>query len=101
MAEPPPLRSSLPETGIVQASHSVEARALDLGVRGFPSPGFCLLFGLISFLSLFRATPAAYGSSQASGPVAVAATDLHHSHSDTGSKPSYTTAHGNAGSLSH
>ena len=32
----------------------------------------------------FRATPVAYGSSQARGPIGAAAASLHHSHRDTG-----------------
>ena len=34
---------------------------------------------------LFRATPAAYGRSQARGRIGAAAAGLHHSHSNTGS----------------
>ena len=37
---------------------------------------------------LFRATPAAYGSSQARGLIGVAAASLHHSHSHTRSETS-------------
>ena len=51
---------------------------------------------------LFRATPAACGSSQARGQIRAVATILCHSHSNTGSKSAiYTTAHSNAGSLTH
>ena len=35
----------------------------------------------ISLFCLFRAAPAAYGSSQARGPVGATAAGLHHSHS--------------------
>ena len=45
--------------------------------------------GFLKFLylfSLFRATPVAYGGSQARGPVGATAAGLHHSHSNTGSK---------------
>ena len=38
-----------------------------------------------SFFYLFRATPAAYGSSQARGRIGAAAAGLHHSHSNNGS----------------
>ena len=48
---------------------------------------------------IFKATPAAYASSQARGPLTAAAAGLHHSHSNAGS--TYTKAHGNAGSLTH
>ena len=37
---------------------------------------------------LFRATPAAYGSSQARGRIRAIAASLHHSHSNSRSKPS-------------
>ena len=50
--------------------------------------------------SFFRAIPVEYGSSQAGGPIRASAAGLHHIHSNTGSDP-YTTAHGNAGSLTH
>ena len=51
----------------------------------------------------FRAAPAAYGSSQARGPIGALAPHLCHSHSNAGSKVSATctTAHGNTGSLTH
>ena len=56
--------------------------------------GFCL----------FRAAPVAYGGSQPRGGIGALAAGLHHSHSNAGSKPksvTYTTAHGNAGLLTH
>ena len=43
-----------------------------------------ILFYFFSFF-LFRATPVAYGSSQAGGWIRAAAVGLHHSHSNTGS----------------
>ena len=39
------------------------------------------------FFLLFRASLAAYGSSQARGRIGAVASGLHHSHSNTGSKP--------------
>ena len=39
------------------------------------------------FMFLFRATPAAYGSSQARGQMGVVAAGLHHSHGNAGSEP--------------
>ena len=39
------------------------------------------------FFLLSRATCVAYGSSQARGRIGVAVSDLHHSHSNLGSKP--------------
>ena len=52
----------------------------------------------------FRAAPAAYGGSQARGPIWATPVGLQHSHSNAGSEPhlwTYTTAHSNAGSLTH
>ena len=49
---------------------------------------------------LFRAAPTAYGGSQVRGQIRAVATCLHHSHSNARSA-TYTTAHGNAGSLTH
>ena len=47
-----------------------------------------LFFFFLVFLSFFlRATPAAYGDSQARGPIGAVATGLHHSHSNTGPEP--------------
>ena len=61
---------------------------------------FCLFVCL--FVLLFRAAPVAYENSQARGPSRAVAASLGHSHSHKGSEPpsaSYTTAHGNTGSL--
>ena len=50
----------------------------------------------------FRVSPTAYGGSQARGLIRVIAADLHHSHSQIqATSATYTTAHGNAGSLTH
>ena len=38
------------------------------------------------YYCLFRAVPAAYGRSQARGPIGAAAACLHHSHSNAGSE---------------
>ena len=40
---------------------------------------------LFFFFSLFRATPVAYGSSQARGPIGAMAASQHHSHCNLGS----------------
>ena len=53
------------------------------------------------FFGLFRATPTAYESSQARGRIGTAASGLHHRHSDTGSKPTYITAHDKTGFPTH
>ena len=66
-----------------------------------------LLFKLKKiFFSVFafsRAAPVARGGSQARGLIGAVAAGLHQSHSNSGSEPSttYTTAHSNAGSLTH
>ena len=50
--------------------------------------GFLLLLLLFFFsFCLFRATPEAYGGSQAKGRIGAAAASLHHGHSNAGSKP--------------
>ena len=46
-----------------------------------------VLLLLLLFVFFFRAIPAAHGSSQARGQVETAVAGLHHSHSNTGSKP--------------
>ena len=51
---------------------------------------YFILFYFILFFCLFafsRATPMAYGGSQARGPIGVTAAGLHHSHSNSGSEP--------------
>ena len=55
---------------------------------------FCLFSLSLFFLSFFffcllsfMAAPAAYGGSQARGPIGAVAASLHHSHSNAGSKP--------------
>ena len=47
---------------------------------------FSLLFFFFFSLFVFRATPVAYGDSQARGPIGAVAPGLHHSHSNTGSE---------------
>ena len=61
-----------------------------------------LIFVFWSFC-LFTAKSAAHGGAQVRGPIGTVATGLYHSYSNAGSKGSvtYTTAHANAGSLSH
>ena len=53
--------------------------------RSLTNPSWLYLF--IYLFSLFRATPAAYGSSQARSRIGAAATSLHQSHSNTRSRP--------------
>ena len=45
--------------------------------------------GLRVFFFLFRATPVAYGHSQARGGIGTTAVGLHHSHSNSGSEPHF------------
>ena len=63
------------------------------------------------FFAISWATPAVYGGSQTSGPIGAVAASLCQSHNNSGSEPrlqptpqltaTYTSAHGNAGSLTH
>ena len=61
------------------------------------------LWGFFCFLLFFlKATPTAYGSSQASGQIGAVASGLHHSHSNAqiqSMSVTYTTAHSNTRSL--
>ena len=47
---------------------------------------FLFFFLTFSFFAFFRATPVAYGSSQARGRIRAVAASLHHSHSNVGSE---------------
>ena len=57
------------------------------------------------FFSSLGKPPMVCGGSQARGQIGAVAAGLHHSHSNAKSKPcllvTYTTAHDNAGSLTH
>ena len=55
---------------------------------------YCRIFFFFFFFSfcLLRATPVAYGSSQARGGIGAVAASLHHSHSNAGSKPHLRSA---------
>ena len=71
-----------------------------------PNPHFILFFFFFFyFFAISWAAPAAYGGSQARGRIGAIATGLRQSRSNAGSEPrlqpNYTTAHGNAGSLTH
>ena len=63
---------------------------------------FVFLFVVVVLL-LFRASPMAHGSSQARGWIQAIAAGIHYSHSNTRSKLwlTHTTAHSNAGSVTH
>ena len=63
-----------------------------------------LTFSLFFFFFLFKATPVAYGSSQARGWIRTAAAALSHCHSNAGPEllsATYTAACSNGGSLTH
>ena len=65
---------------------------------------FYFIYFFFVFLLFLWAAPPAYGGSQARGRIEAGATGLRQSHSNAGSEPvsaTYTTAHGNAGSLTH
>ena len=62
------------------------------------------LFIYFCLFAISWAAPAAYGGSQARGLIGAAAASLCHSHSNLGIRTvsvTYTTAHSNAGSLTH
>ena len=50
--------------------------------------GFFVCFVLFCLFAISWAAPAAYGSSQARGPIGAVAAGLHQSHSNVGSEPS-------------
>ena len=54
--------------------------------KAFLCPPFLSSYLFILSFCLLRATPAAYGDSQARGPIAVTAASLYHCHSNAGSK---------------
>ena len=57
-------------------------------IRPYAGHHFFFLSLFSFFFCLFRATAAAYGGSQASGPIGPRAAGLYHSHRNVGSKPS-------------
>ena len=59
------------------------------------------IFFFLVFLLFLWAAPVAHGGSQAGGQIGAVVTGLRQSHSNSGSKPPYTTVYGNAGSLAH
>ena len=70
---------------------------LGLGMNRMRSRCCCVT----SFFLFIQGRTAAYGSSQARGPIGVAAAGLHHSHRIWAASATHTTAHSNAGSLTH
>ena len=93
------------------AAHSLWMVTWDPEAPNWPPIQRALCFGFSKrtisfsfFLFFFRAIPMACGGSQTKGQIRAAAADLHHSHSNTRPElysETYTTAHGNAGSLTH
>ena len=100
-----PIGSSFPEYGPCMHEILCLERELGLFQEVFPdslrhtvlcvlSKHYTILFTTLDgtvvclfFFFLFRATPAAYGNSQARGQIGVIAADLCHSHSSLGSEP--------------
>ena len=73
-----------------------------------PHHTMCLLVGLgekkkclFFFFLLFRAALEAHGASQARGQIRAVTASLRHIHSNGAATATYTTAQGNAGSLTH
>ena len=74
----------------------VNSAAMNIGV-------YISFYFILFYFCLFAiswAAPAAYGGSQAKGRIGTVAASLRQSHSNVASA-SYTTAHGNARSLTH
>ena len=110
----PPHESEVPTTTKTHGRDCDDSGYLGNGKRGEAECQLVLLERILPegsgkmmhlfffFFCLFRATPAAYEGSQARGLIRAVAASLHHSHSHTRSElhlANYTTAHGNAGSL--
>ena len=80
--------------------HYLDCSDCFMGIQRCQNSSNCILFLLLTL----RAAPTAYGGSQARGQKGTAAASLHHSHRNARSEPlsaTYTTAHGNTGSLTH
>ena len=76
-----------------EITESLRGSNQSVGIKGlvhykhqYVSKRFVGFFGFVLFL-LFRATPKAYGGSQARGTVRATAAGLHHRHSNIRSKP--------------
>ena len=91
--------------GVEGGGSYVPILLLQIRPSGNFKKGFYFLFCIFKVFFVFcflRATPVAYGGSHARGPIRAVAASLHQSHSNARSEPhfcGYTTAHGNAGSL--
>ena len=98
--------TSLPAFHVARTSIIEPIRLLyfPLELELLEDKGVLFFFCLFVCFCLFRATPMAYGSSQARGQMEAAAADLHHSHSSTGFRPRLwpnMRAHSKARSLTH
>ena len=70
----------------VPPSHLRRPKGLNrIRIPLMPCPYFSFSFFFFFFFLLFRATPVAYGGSQARDRTGTTAAGLHHSHSNTGS----------------
>jgi len=98
--------------GIEPVSSWILVRFVCWATMGPPSQEFFVgffvcLFAFVCFFWLFafpRAAPAAYGGSQARGPIGVVPAKPMpepQQHGSRASSATHTTAHGNAGSLTH
>ena len=66
----------------------VAARSLCYDFGSAPALGdFCLLSFVVVVVAISWAAPAAYGGSQARGPIGAVATGLRQRHSNAGSEP--------------
>ena len=77
-----PERELFPHKEELESQVGPSSAAASLNAWGFPAKLLCLFVCLL----LFRATPVAYGGSQARGLVRATAAGLHHSHSNTRSE---------------
>ena len=81
--------------------HRTIGTAINLTAKSLWTSFFFFFF----WSCLFRATPKAFGGSQARGQTGAIAAGLHYSHSNCGgiraASATYNTAHSNAGSLTH
>ena len=88
VARPPRLRgllSAMPAKTAPPRKHKV-ASTEHLTLTMFIKSIYLFYYLLLFYFCPFRATPMAYGSAQARGPIGAVAVSLHHSHSNTRSK---------------
>ena len=71
--------------GMATAATPIQSLAKGVAIK------FMYLFTYLLICHLFRASPTAYGISQARGRLGAVAAGLHHSHSSVGSKPHLRT----------